>query len=227
MNIYAFICTRTKDFSPTLKDLISYLSRAGVKPTILVNQKSIYTGYKKAFKSVDVEDDDICIMCHDDIKIFNDPKEFTSILLEKLYKNTTGFVGVAGTTYLSEDAVWWNKSLWNQGKHSGLVFHVQDNILETTFYGNYREVVCLDGLFLATTGRVLNKIGLAKPSYFEGEWDFYDIHYTITARKQGLRNFTVPLFIKHESIGELVGRDSWHKNREAFIKNTPLPIVIR
>ena len=84
----------------------------------------------------------------------------------------------------------------------------------------------MDGLFLAATVKTLRKVGLEKPEYFPGEWDFYDIHYTVTARKQGWRNFTVPLFIKHESRGELVGRDSWHKNREAFIKNTSLPIVI-
>jgi len=32
--------------------------------------------------------------------------------------------------------------------------------------------------------------------------------------------------IFHNSRGELVGRDSWHKNREAFIANNDLPIEI-
>ena len=30
----------------------------------------------------------------------------------------------------------------------------------------------------------------------------------------------------HHSIGELAGRDSWHKNRVAFIENNELPMQI-
>ena len=33
-----------------------------------------------------------------------------------------------------------------------------------------------------------------------------------------------PISIIHDSSGELVGRDSWHKNREAFIHNVKLPL---
>jgi hypothetical protein len=57
-------------------------------------------------------------------------------------------------------------------------------------------------------------------------WDFYDIHYTTTAHHLGFENHTVPVDLIHHSNGELVGRDSWHKNRKAFIANTKLPIKI-
>lgn len=210
-----------------LDELTLYLGRAGVQSIILVNQDSIYKGYKKAFDSIEsLEDKDICILCHDDIKVFNDPREFLPILIEQLGKVDTGFVGVAGTTHLSPNATWWDQTLWRKGKHSGLVFHVQGDVMESTFYGNYRQTVCLDGLFLAATVKTIRAVGLEKPNHFPGEWDFYDIHYTVSAHKKGLKNYTVPIFIKHQSRGELVGRDSWHKNREAFIKNTSLPIVL-
>ena len=54
------------------------------------------------------------------------------------------------------------------------------------YYGKPDQVVCMDGLFLAASGKVLREIGLDKPEYFEGDWDFYDIHYTVSAHKKRL-----------------------------------------
>ena len=205
----------------------SYLSRANVSTKFLVGQKSIFGGYSNAFKKFDIKDDDIVIMCHDDIEILSDPKVFLDIIVSNCLKHDTGFIGVAGTTHLSEDAVWWNHNLWQQGKHRGHVFHGDDILTaDSTYYGKPDRVVCMDGLFLAATGKVLREVGLDKPEYFEGDWDFYDIHYTVSAHKKKLKNLVVPIQILHNSKGELAGRDSWHKNREAFIKNTHLPISI-
>ena len=82
----------------------------------------------------------------------------------------------------------------------------------------------MDGLFLAAKAKTLKEIGLDKPEYFEGDWDFYDIHYTMKAHQTGLINKVVPIIVLHNSFGNLAGRESWHKNREAFIKNTDLPV---
>ena len=95
-----------------------------------------------------------------------------------------------------------------------------------TTYGPHGQVVALDGLFLAARKEVWEKIKLSKPKYFEGDWDFYDIHYTTKAHQLDYKNYTVPIDMIHYSGGELVGRDSWHKNRQAFIANTQLPISI-
>jgi len=227
MNIYAFICTRSKDFNETTKKLSSYLSRAGIKAKYLVNQKSIFSGYATAFEKFDIQNNDIVIMCHDDIEILTDPDVLKDIIAKSCLKMSTGFVGVAGTTYLSEDAVWWNHKIWQQGKHRGHVYHGNDILTaDSTYYGKSDQVVCLDGLFLAASGRTIKAVGLDKPEYFEGDWDFYDIHYTIKAHKKGLKNYTIPIQVLHNSKGELAGRDSWHKNREAFIKNNQLPIFL-
>ena len=69
-------------------------------------------------------------------------------------------------------------------------------------------------------------IDFEKPEYFEGFWDFYDIHYTTQAYLKGFTNKAIKMNILHNSAGELAGRDSWHKNREAFIANTDLPMVL-
>jgi len=228
MNIFAFICTRSKNFSDTTKNLSSYLSRAGVKTKFLVGQKSIFDGYSSAFEKFEISDDDIVIMCHDDIQILTDPELFTRIIVESLFDKEVGFIGVAGTTHLSENAVWWDQNVWRQGKHRGHVYH-GDDILKAqgTYYGACGRVVCMDGLFLAAKGSTLKDVGLNKPEYFEGDWDFYDIHYTVSAHLKKYKNKVIPVSILHNSHGELVGRDSWHKNREAFISKTPLPLALK
>ena len=205
----------------------SYLSRCNIQTKFLVGQKSIFSGYANAFKKFNIQDNDIVIMCHDDIEILTDPEVFKHIIVNVALQSETGFIGVAGTTELSLDAVWWNHGLWQQGKHRGHVYHGKDILAaDSTFYGRPDQVVCMDGLFLAAKGSVLREVGLEKPEYFEGDWDFYDIHYTVSAHKKGYKNKVVPISIMHNSKGELVGRDSWHKNRQAFIERHQLPILV-
>ena len=136
----------------------------------------------------------------------------------------TGIVGAAGTAHLGEEAVWWNQKQWAAGKHRGSVNHKTPDIHET-YYGPHGRVVALDGLFLAARKEVWDKVGLEKPTYFKGNWDFYDIHYTTRAHLLGYKNYTIPVELIHESSGELAGRDSWHMNREAFIAHTELPLI--
>ena len=194
---------------------------------LLIGKKSIFDAYSEGIKNIILRDSDIVIFCHDDIEIIMDPQKFVDVLISASRKEKSGFFGPAGTTHLSENAVWWEHKLWNEGKHRGLVLHGKDiKSAEYTFYGNPGRVVCLDGLFLAASGKTIKSINLEKPSYFEGEWDFYDIHYTVQSHKKGFYNRVEPIFMIHHSKGELVGRDSWHKNREQFVNNTILPIEV-
>jgi len=228
MKVYAFICTRDKNLSKTTEKLLSYLSSCNVDTKILVGSKSIFSGYQKAFEHVKPEDNDIIILCHDDIEILSSRDTFAKALSHRLVDSKTGFVGVAGTTLLSKDATWWNHQLWSQGKHRGFVFH-GDNLesSQSTYYGQNDKVIVLDGLFLAATAKVIRDIGLEKPEYLKGDWDFYDIHYTFTANQKGYNNYTVPIFILHNSFGNLAGRESWHDNRERFINKHSLPKEIK
>ena len=218
MNMYAFICTRSKDLSPTTENLVSYLSRANVQVKLLVNQSSIFEGYQKAFDLVKPDPSDIIILCHDDIEIQMSPNIFIG-LLTTLQNKKLGFLGPAGTTKLSESGVWWDHNLWKEGFHRGEVVHITaEGKNDFTKYGNFEQVAVLDGLFLACRAEILKEIGLQKPDIFPGEWDFYDIYYTYEAHKLGYENHAVPIKMIHNSRGELVGRDSWHRNREAFVK---------
>ena len=223
MQIFSITCTRDKNLGDVPKALFSTLSSYGVDVKVLANQTSIFEAYKKGLASCDADPDDIIILCHDDLEILSSKAELISALSICLHKKT-GIVGPAGTSHLGEEAVWWNQERWAEGKHRGMVKHKNPEV-HSTMYGPHGRVVALDGLFLAARKEVWEHISLDKPEYFEGKWDFYDIHYTTRAHILGYKNYAVPIELIHDSSGELAGRDSWHKNRESFIANTKLPLV--
>ena len=224
MRIFSITCTRDKNLGEGTKTLFSTLSSYGVHVKVLANQTSIFEAYKKGLASCDAGLNDIVIFCHDDIEIRSSKADFLAALLPCLDPKT-GIVGLAGTTELGENAVWWDQTKWREGKHRGKVLHREPHV-HSTEYGACGTVVALDGLFLAARKEVWETISLDKPEHFEGDWDFYDIHYTTKAHLLGYKNYTVPIEVIHDSSGELVGRDSWHLNREAFINNTKLPLCL-
>lgn len=227
--IYAVICTRDRNNVSSVTDsLIKYLTKADIQVKLLSSQKSIFSAYDSAIKHISPEDNDMIMFLHDDIEILEEPMDLKKTMKDALSGPGAGFLGPAGTTYLGEDAVWWNHENWKKGLHRGRVFHVDKKTrqLENTMYGFEDDVVVLDGLFLACSGKVAKAIDFSKPAYFEGDWDFYDIHYTTQAFEKGYRNMVRDMQIVHHSRGELVGRDSWHKNRQEYIKRTDLPLQL-
>ena len=234
-NIHFIIPTKSNEMTETKNKLQSYVTTylrlVGCGSKTLnwaVGCKSIFEAYESTFKSIietkKPSKQDIFVFCHDDIEIHTMPDLFISILKKELDKGQTGFVGVAGTRKLTESAVWWDHQVWKEGLHRGFVFHGKE--LGSTFYGPNGPVVVLDGLFMACSYGTLQDIKLSKPVDYNGDWDFYDIYYSMQAHKKGYINKTVPITISHLSKGELAGRDSWHANRQAFIRSNNLPIQI-
>ena len=80
MKIYSVICTRSKNLTPTTQKLVSKLSSLPSKVMIMTNQKSIFSGYQKAFDKVNPNDTDIFILCHDDIEINENPKDIVNAI---------------------------------------------------------------------------------------------------------------------------------------------------
>jgi hypothetical protein len=228
MKINAIICTRDRNnITKTTDKLLKFYVNCGINIYLMSGAKSLFSAYEAAFQKINPADEDIIIFCHDDIEIRDSAENFINKLKEALSLPETGFVGPAGTTFLGQNAVWWDADVWAAGKHRGKVSHINKNGAEyVTYYGNPGDVVVLDGLFLAAKAKTIREVGLEKPQDFEGEWDFYDIHYTSTAFFKGFTNKAISLDILHNSRGELVGRDSWHKNREAFIKKNQFPIKL-
>lgn len=221
--IYSIICSR-KDSPPVnFNNLLKYFKEANVDCRVAYDQEGIFQGYHNTIKSLNAKDDDIIILCHDDIQIFSDRDQFVNILQEELQKPTVGFVGVAGTTNLSTNAMWWDPNLRQQRYHRGFVFQGNNpRNLTPNYFGPHGNVVVLDGLFLATTKKVLDVIGIEKPKEYPNGWDFYDLHYTLTAFERGFTNKTVPIILTHYSDGFM--RPTWDENRKEFRKLFRLPV---
>ena len=225
MKISAFIPTRSQILSPTAQKLVSYLSSLDIDVKLLINEKSIFEAYEKGFKSLNADDDDIVIFCHDDIDIITSPEEFKEELVRATGVKNAGFVGVAGAAKLSKQCVWWQP----ENKLRGFSFHGPSRSeMYPTYFGRLQaKVLVLDGLFLAVKAKVLKNISMKKPAQFKGEWDFYDLEYTLRAYEAGYDNWVVPIILRHESPGELVGRDSWHQNRLVFSNSHMFPMEIK
>lgn len=221
--IYSIICTRSEDPSsdtPTLKELREYF---GEDETFVIRgAKSIWEGYTSGVGEIlkEASPNDIIVFCHDDIEILNPYPRFSKILAETTAR-FSGFIGVAGTSKLPMDGVWWSSRA--VGEALGAVFHGGKFILgnegHLTYFGPYGVAEVMDGLFLATKVETLKKFDLiSKPDYLEGDWNFYDLHMTMTAASKGLLNYVAPILVRHESAGELVGRKEWHIDRVNFTK---------
>ncbi len=228
IKIYSLICSRDSNFKSTTLALFDYFNKVGVQVKSLIGQKSIFEAYDNAFKTKlgTYNPEDIIIMCHDDIQILTPIGNFTSLLINA-FDEETGFIGVAGTSKLNDNGVWWD---WNDPKHMrGTVYHGKSmKDMHPTHFGEPGPVIALDGVFLACKAKLLQEvINLQKPESFEGNWDFYDLHYTLQAFVKRKTNKVVPIMLRHESGGDLTGRESWHKNRIAFTKMYSLPVELK
>ncbi len=162
-----------------------------------------------------LEDGDIIVLCHDDLKIISPPEDLIKYL-SVARKANVGFVGVAGACFMPPDGAWWNARKHNAAR--GFVFQGSDEeTMSPNYFGKSGEVIFLDGCFMAITYGNLKKIGLDEPDYLGTGWDFYDIHLSYKAYLQGFSNYTIPIVTMHESPG--VMRDGWFSASKKFMRH--------
>lgn len=222
MRKYAFIPSRTGK-SETLDKLKAFLKSVGYSIKVLIGKSSIFEAYDSAAREANLTANDQVIMCHDDIEILSSPEDFTEILDNHFKTPKSGFLGVAGSRYLTKQAVWWegygaqHTPMSPQNPLCGFIFHgTTTSSMRLECFGPQMNTVVMDGVFLAATGAVLNSIQLRKPKTFEGDWHFYDIFYTYQAFRKGFVNKTAPLLLRHESVGQ--PDEMYNKNRLAFVR---------
>lgn len=219
--IYLSICSRTKNKPYSLERLLEWAqdSRNTVQAFLTMDASSIYDGHKENLSTIDacygLEDDDIIVLCHDDVEILETPLEFSKNVSLCLRKEV-GMVGVAGATNLKNDAVWWTTR--QDGTARGFVFQGKNKVNMTpNYFGPVGQVIVMDGCLMACRYEVLKSLNLLeKPDYLESDWDFYDIHMSTKSFLAGFTNYVAPIIIKHESRGEM--RDGWHIARNNFIR---------
>ena len=222
------ICSAGGKPRPCLESIRKYCANAPadlpMAMTVAYNAPSIYAGHQSNLLACNLSDRDIVVMCHDDVEILGHHQEFHR-LLQLALLDGVGFLGVAGATHLDEKATWWNAR--NIGAARGFVFQGEDNLFRLpNDFGPQGQVVVLDGCFLACSYATLKSVGWEKPDYLSSDWDFYDIHLTSQAHLRGLRNYTIPLLIRHESNGEM--RPGWSTSRDEFVRfhRGKLPMTI-
>lgn len=233
MRRYAIIATRHPkevrgDGTTTVGNLYCFLTLAGWEVTFVENADSMFEVYNETSKKLDLHSNDQIIMCHDDIEVINSVESFNHLLSVHLEKPDTGFVGVAGSRVITSEEIAWFRCAQRHESGGGVVYH--GKTLETMYpsgYGPHTKAVCMDGVFLATTGRVLNTINLQMPEGFVGKWDWYDAIYTFQAFKKKLKNIIAPIILRHESGGRYP--QEWHEDLPKFrtLFSKDLPAVAR
>ena len=141
----------------------------------------------------------------------NPPHRWLRIALALCAMPSTGILGVAGACSLSRACVWWREPLL-----SGAVLHRLSERCAINPYGPWGRVAVLDGVCMIARGSVWRSLILSSSS--RARFHFYDIEYSLRAHLAGLRNFTVPLLLVHESGGNVTEDSGWERDRASFCR---------
>ena len=150
------------------------------------------------------------ILTHQDVEILKIPS------LDRLFTDTTGLVGPAGSTVITRQEPWWfSPTRLDKGQLSGSVFHSPPGGKPTlSYYGKYSPVVALDGVCLITKKSQLQKVGI--PDVDWAKWDFYDQILSFEYQKCGYSLKTVPIKLIHSSPG--LHRPEFFTSQHLFLK---------
>jgi hypothetical protein len=222
-----FIVARHNDnnwhncLEPSLKQMgNNRVFQIGDQPGQIQNIFYKYTGGILALLQNNCNDNDIVIFCHEDVKIL-DP--FFNQKIEEVLntQRDIGVLGVTGSTELNEEGGWWaNKP----EKLRGYIIQGKDNYnVDDGYYllkgarGYFNDLCVVDGLFLATTGRILKEgVGFDLQTYPDGN-DFYDIDFCLTVLEKGYKVACADIAIFHKSQGMGALTDSWKINHDRMV----------
>lgn len=153
---------------------------------------------------------DIIVLCHDDITF--DTNGWYAKILKHFDKSDFGIIGVAGSTYMPESGMWWER----KGRMVGIVNHEHEGKKWESKYsdslGNgIKETVIVDGLFI-----VLDKTKI-KHTFDENVPGFhmYDVNFCFKNFLEGVKIGVITnVRITHKSIGMV--NQQWDENRKVF-----------
>jgi hypothetical protein len=185
-----------------------------------LNQFSLPEIYNKAIKEHN-DENSIMVFCHNDIKILTNG--WGKLLLTKFNSNKFSIIGVAGTTFLHENGIWWT----DRTKMCGVVEHTNGINTWVNEYAPPRKgyttpVILIDGLFMAVD---CNNVEHQFDEEFKG-FHMYDLTFCIPNYLDGCEiGVTTDIRILHQSIG--MTNPQWEVNRLQFIEKykEELPIT--
>mgnify|MGYP001072838109 CR=1 FL=1 len=202
-------------FTEHIKDSI------GVKNNHVVcyenhNKYSLPELYNKALKEYG-GNDTIIVFCHNDI-VFK-TKNWGVKLLNHFNNTNYSILGIAGSTYIPENGVWWA----DRSKVYGVVEHTDGIKSWVSAYSDkingIQPVVNIDGLFMAIDP-VKAEHGFDES--YKG-FHFYDLSFCLPNYHDGCDIGVIyDIDILHKSVGQT--NDQWEENRIQFVKNNTLPV---
>jgi len=194
--------TDCEDKTTTVGKLNAFLTGAGWEVHFIKHAESMLAALRSGVEECGVLAEDYVIFCHDDIEILNNIEYFNGILNSKLSDPTTGFTGIAGTAVLTSIINWFACSQ-QHNSGGGVVYHGKDyETMYITPFGGARNVVTLDGCFLATKGSTLHSISLRAPASWKSAWHHYDTFLTLQCFIKKKVNKISPISIRHASGGD-------------------------
>ena len=165
----------------------------------------------------------IVVLCHDDI--YFETKNWGKKLLSHFQESDYGILGVAGTTDIPENGMWWA----DRTKMVGVVNHEHEGKKWESKYSNgfFNEIlqVCLvDGLFIGINKEKIKKTFNESVDGFH----FYDVTFCVENHLSDVKIGVVyDVRLTHKSIG--MTNEKWEENRlefvERFKSNLPIKLV--
>lgn len=204
------------------------------KPGMHENIFKKYMAGIQALIQTGLNDDDIIIFMHSDVGII-DPFFRNKIEMVFNEKKDIGLLGVVGTTELLETSGWWANTPDKlrghciQGKENSILIGEGFHLVKGAI-GYFDDLVAIDGMFMATTGRIIKEgLFFDVATYPEGN-DMYDIDLCLTTLSMGYKIAVADILLFHKSRGLGALTESWKKNQTIMVnkwknKGFKFPIV--
>jgi GT2 family glycosyltransferase len=178
---------------------------------------SICEKYNKGIDQLDIQDNDIVVFAHADVKIIDkDFEDKVLYIFDQLPK--LGVAGVIGAVEMHETGGWW---LSDHRLHRGHVMQWVDDDEKNKYHmirtkGNFNNLCVLDGLCIMVRGSLVKQLRFDEDTY-QNTYNFYDYDYCLEARQLGYTVGVFDILLEHRSAGEGIHKPDWNETRIKFI----------
>lgn len=86
----------------------------------------------------------------------------------------------------------------------------------TRTIGNYINMVTVDGLCMAISGKLVKQLRFDSTTY-PNSYNFYDADYCLMARELGYKIGVFDILMEHRSAGSGIYEDDWRQNKIKFL----------
>ena len=178
------------------------------------NTAGLCSVYNKYLTPKFLDNYDCILFVHDDVSI---DSLFFQKCIRNLFKKGFDVVGLAGGSniQIKKPALW--HLLCKQESLSGVVSHYtnKDDYNQTIFGQVPKEVILLDGLFLAVRTKSIKQTKIKFDRNITG-FHHYDLKFCLDCHLAGLRLTTAPIHVIHDSPGLTQVTEEYSKSEDYF-----------